>query len=1075
MNATSQTPKQEALVLGCKRIKEGFLLGTNRDRSVNLALLKQRLFAWHKASFYGTALEWIDYAVGKDSGIILPDALAPGYFAHAIHEAAIHVTLAPELELLVKAAPVLLRCLKEGRFVPDFAKWQEGKPGWRLLPEGQDAVIWEETLKAAAETGNDPVSGWLDGLMGNLLGPSSPAGLIWEQLLEQRAPLKAVYSQEKGKAKKGGQDGGESAQSPGSAGMFLDEEDWLIAIGWKEDSFPYLPALRLKEPEADTQLGEWALETVLLDRSGAGNVILWEDWMDKALPVGSGEASGQNGTLPAAGTAAAEVAAALSGENGAALVSGAATALTDATGISAAQLGLLRRRLDKERARWLLAAPQLADPDNAGQARSRLHDQEAWRFLTEDSVKLAEAGASVLMPGWWETVRKQKMLLKAKVRSSVGSKDSMFGMDSIIQFDWRMAVGGATLTEEEFRRLAEQQRRLVQVNGQWILLDPDMLEEIKKVMKRLQKKKGLSFREALELHLLGGADIGEASGEPSDGEADGRDAASMLRLEVELNSHLSRMVDQLQQTSSIPVASDPAGFQGELRRYQREGVSWMTFLRRFGLGGCLADDMGLGKTVQWIVYVLHLKENGLLDTPALLICPTSVIGNWQKELERFAPSLAVHLHYGTRRAKAEAFPASVNGADVVITSYALAHLDEEELAGMEWSTLCLDEAQNIKNVYTKQAGSIRKLNARHRMALTGTPIENRLTELWSIFDYMNPGYLGTLGEFRRTFVTEVEKGNAEKTAQVQKLARPFLLRRVKKDPAIQLDLPEKNEMKSYVPLTLEQGALYESILKEMFDKVDRLPPMERRGLILATLTRLKQVCDHPLLLTKQTGEGQDGEGIARAASPGRRTSRRNTAGQESGNRGEAKGPNELVARSSKLSRLLEMVEELRTEGDKCLIFTQFVEMGHLLRNALEQELGEDVLFLHGGVSKSRRDEMIEGFQQLEKSGIFILSLKAGGVGLNLTAANHVFHFDRWWNPAVENQATDRAFRIGQTRDVQVHKFISLGTLEERIDQMIDKKQGLSQQIIGSGEGWITELSTDELRELFSLRKQWMHE
>jgi SNF2 family DNA or RNA helicase len=335
------------------------------------------------------------------------------------------------------------------------------------------------------------------------------------------------------------------------------------------------------------------------------------------------------------------------------------------------------------------------------------------------------------------------------------------------------------------------------------------------------------------------------------------------------------------------------------------------------------------------------------------------------------------------------------------------------------------------------------LQGDHRIALTGTPIENRLTELWSILDFLNPGYLGSLREFSHRYVAKIEKTkDVAAIGQVQKLIRPFLLRRVKKDPAIQLDLPDKNEMKAYVSLTTEQASLYENYIQDMFAKLERLKAMERRGLILAALTKLKQVCNHPALLLK--------EGVQ----------------------------THTLGRSNKVERLLDMVNELRQEGDRCLIFTQFVETGHLLQNILQKELKEKVQFLHGGTPRAERERMIDTFQDespdLENgSGIFLLSLKAGGTGLNLTAANHVFHFDRWWNPAVENQATDRAFRIGQTRHVQVHKFVTLGTLEERIDEMIERKQGLSQQIVGGGEGWITELSTDDLHDLFSLRRDWV--
>jgi SNF2 family DNA or RNA helicase len=1014
--------QEVVMQLRCCRMKEGFLLWVDSSLAVNMSALKQRLFAWHKDSFYGTILELVEAGAGERSGILLPDTMAVRYLAEGITEAAVKLDYGTEIVLLRKAAQIMLRCLEEGRYAPDYRKWRQGRLGWRLTPEAEDAEAWAQVLEESTTVHADWLDEWLDGVLNGLTADNDKVNQAWEKLSESYPLLRTRGTAIRVNAAEQ-TDEPDNNRDVSSNGIYMDEEDWFIAIGWKKDEVPFRVALQLVEPEQEygQEKEDWTLETVLLDRADNNVKVVWKDWMEQEILLL------EDKELP-------EV----------------------LETIPASWIPLLKQRLSRERTRWLQAAPHLGE--NVQNIRRRLQEHEVWSFLTEDSVRLAEAGAYILLPSWWEAIQKQKVRLKAKVRSSVGTTSSMFGMDSILQFDWRLAIGEAHLTEEEFRRLAEQKRRLVQINGQWVLLDPAMLEQIRLIMKRVQKKKGLTFREAMELHLLGGSDIGGSSVEES-GLESGLEGSS-LRLEVELNEHLSKMVGQLQNTASIPIVGDPEGFNGELRRYQREGVAWLAFLRQFGLGGCLADDMGLGKTVQWIVYLLHLKQHGLLSSPALLICPTSVIGNWQMELARFAPELKVQLHYGTRRSKGEEFSASVEGTDVVITSYTLSHLDEDELSMLEWSTLCLDEAQNIKNAFTKQAAAIRALNARHRIALTGTPIENRLTELWSIFDYLNPGYLGSLGEFRRTFVSSIEKGDLERTQQVQQLVRPFLLRRIKKDPAIQLDLPDKNEMKTYVPLTVEQGALYESIIQDMFEKVDKLSPMERRGLILATLTRLKQVCDHPDLLVKKDGDNR---------APAARSKSRGMT------RGESPLNKETAASSSKLARLLEMVEELRSEGDKCLIFTQFVEMGHILQHTLQKERGEEVLFLHGGVPKAKRDEIIARFQNEEEAGIFVLSLKAGGTGLNLTAANHVFHFDRWWNPAVENQATDRAFRIGQTRDVQVHKFISLGTLEERIDQMIDKKQGLSQQIIGSGEGWITEMSTDELRELFSLRRQWMQD
>ncbi len=1002
----------ETVTLDAVPTDKGLLLIPVDRQPLPIEHVKHRLFAWHEASFYGTLLETLKGDYKGEDAIVLPEGMSVRYLAKDIHNAAIEMEYTPRLTYLIQAAPILLRCLEEGRFAPDYESWREGRLGWRLLLEDEESAEWEKLLEESAEEGMKPlVAEWPNRVLDAWTKEHTEVSSAWEKLLEAYPLIQPT--------RLSGQNN-DPADAP-AEGLVADEEDWQILTGWKKDEVPFRVALRLTEPGTTDDHGEvretWQLDTVLLDRDNPAFRVLWQDELETS----------------------------------------ADSLLPEAWHVEAGP------RVQKEQRRWLTVVPGL---DGAGGTVKRiLPDEEVWRFLTEDSVRLAEAGAAVLLPAWWEQVRKQRVRLKAKVRSSVGAAGSMFGMDAIIEFDWRVALGEAQLSEEEFLRLAEHNKRLLRVNGEWVLLDPTMLEAIRKIMSRTRKKNGLTFREAMELHLLGGTEL--EHGETDEPGADDPDEdEGLLRLEVELNEHLGRMLGQLQETATIPLLPDPAGFQGELRRYQREGMSWMTFLSRFGLGGCLADDMGLGKTVQWIGYLLHLKESGRLTAPALLICPTSVIGNWQKELERFAPGMNVLLHYGAQRVKGEAFPASIEGADVVLTSYTLTQMDEESLAQVEWSALCLDEAQNIKNAYTKQAAAVRRLNARHRIALTGTPIENRLTELWSIFDVVNPGYLGSLGEFRRNFVSEVEKGNTARIGQVQQLIKPFLLRRVKKDPAIQLDLPDKNEMKTFVPLTAEQGALYESIVQDMLNKVETLSPMERRGLILATLTRLKQVCDHPLLLVKK------GEEVSSEAGLLEEEETSSGVGRDRG--GSARGVG-MAGQSAKLARLLEMIEELRVEGDKCLIFTQFAQMGRLLQETLAAERGEPVLFLHGGVPKVKRDEMVERFQEDAVTGIFVLSLKAGGTGLNLTAANHVFHFDRWWNPAVENQATDRAFRIGQRRDVQVHKFISLGTLEERIDQMIDKKQGLSQQIIGSGENWITELSTDELRELFTLRRQWMEE
>ncbi len=765
-------------------------------------------------------------------------------------------------------------------------------------------------------------------------------------------------------------------------GGAADEEDWLVAAGIRKDLFPFRLALQLAEP--DEEHG-WRLRSAVQHREGGAWIPLADN----------GQAAVGEQELPVE------------------------------------WLPLLAERLEKERRKWQLSAPEILREED-GNIRSELTDSEAYTFLEKTSLKLLQAGCPVLLPSWWETVRSRKFRLKAKMKSSVGSSEQpMFGLNELVQFDWKLAVGNIDLSEAEFMQLAADNRRLMRVGGEWVHLEPADVERIKRWMKQVARRKGLTLRDVLEMHLRGTSPLTEDE-----------DDGISLAAEVELNSHLTKWLEQLQQTGGIPEIELPDTFRGQLRPYQLQGVSWLAFLRRFGLGGILADDMGLGKTVQFTAYLLYVKHMARQGTgrsgPSLLVCPTSVIGNWEKELERFAPDLNVIVHYGPKRDKGEEFARAISGADIVITSYSLVPLDEEELERIEWNALCLDEAQNIKNVNTKQSAAIKRLHAYHRIALTGTPMENRLTELWSIFDFINPGYLGRLSEFRQHVVTPIERTRDEEAiAGLQRWTRPFMLRRVKSDPAIVDSLPDKSEAKMFVSLTAEQGALYENLVSDLLDNIDKEGPMRRRGRILSALTKLKQLCDHPQLLLGDSVTGDVWD----------------------------------VERSNKTMRILEMVEEIAAEGERCLIFTQFVDMGMMLQRLLQERIGLPVPYLHGGVPKAQRDDMIAKFSDMNEPGCaFVLSLKAGGTGLNLTAANHVFHFDRWWNPAVENQATDRAFRIGQKKKVQVHKFVTLGTLEERIDQMIDRKQTLNDQIVSQSDQWVTELSTEELRELFALRR-----
>ncbi len=686
-------------------------------------------------------------------------------------------------------------------------------------------------------------------------------------------------------------------------------------------------------------------------------------------------------------------------------------------------------------------------------------------------------GLACSITGMVETARRKRPKLKAKISEEEDKRTgkSFFGLDALIDFDWRVAIGETELSEDEFLELAEKQERLALFRGQWIVLDPELLEQIRRAMSGIDRRRGLSFQDVLQLHLMR---QGKATGTEEAEEDEELLEMQRIEIEVELNAQLEELIRQISQQNELPLIPIPEGLQAQLRPYQQEGFSWLSFLRRFGLGACLADDMGLGKTIQLITYLLHIREDAAhavqmqmsdgttldhahtnssmlqdADTPtSLVVCPTSVLGNWQKEIARFAPSLRVALHYGSKRTSGDDFQQLVAQHDVILTSYATASLDQELLQTVTWATVCLDEAQNIKNAQTRQSQTVRSLHALHRVALTGTPIENRLAELWSIYDFITPSYLGGMKGFQDRFATPIEKEqDEERTLELQRMVKPFMLRRTKKDPNIQLNLPEKNEMKTYLNLTPEQGAMYDQAVNQLMQQVNQLQGMKRKGAILSALTQLKLICDHPDLVhmpqTLEEGQDQEPEEL----------SMENDA---------------LINRSAKLERLLEMVRELREEGEKCLIFTQYIGMGQMIQRILSEELNEPVLYLNGSTSKTARDRMIEQFQAPGEPNIFILSLKAGGVGLNLTAASHVFHVDRWWNPAVENQATDRAYRMGQQRNVQVHKFISLGTLEERIDEMLESKQQLSNNIIATSEGWITELSNDELQSLFSLRREF---
>ncbi len=697
---------------------------------------------------------------------------------------------------------------------------------------------------------------------------------------------------------------------------------------------------------------------------------------------------------------------------------------------SSRQVQFLEKRFENPQERLLAdlgRASRLYAPLNRSLRSARpetceLNTNEAYSFLREAAPLLEEWGFGVLVPSWWDRKTGATGALGVRLKLSPGKDTGRvaghgLSLSSVVRFDWEVAIGDERLSREEFERLSAMKVPLVQIRGQWVELKTELVEKAIEFLESKQRQGYLSLQEVLGLAL---------------GRED--EAMGLKAVDLDARGWIKEFLDSLRDQERIVQVPEPANFIGTLRPYQQRGVAWLSFLHRWGLGACLADDMGLGKTIEFLALLLHEKEQGRINGPSLIVCPTSVIGNWQREAARFAPSLKVMVHHGADRLSEGRFSKAASECDLVITSYSLTYRDAEALGSVEWACVALDEAQNIKNPETKQARSVRQLKAERRVALTGTPVENRLSELWSIMDFLNKGYLGSLAEFKRRFAIPIERYREMEAAnRLKAIVQPFVLRRVKTDPRIIRDLPEKMEMKVYCPLTREQATLYEAVVRDMLRRIEESEGIERKGLVLSTLMKLKQVCNHPAQFLK------DGSAVDN--------------------------------RSGKLARLVEMLEEALAEGDSMLIFTQFVEMGEMLKRHLQSCFGCEALFLHGGVPRKTRERMIARFQQEDGPSIFVLSLKAGGLGLNLTRANRVFHFDRWWNPAVEEQATDRAFRIGQTRNVQVHKFICMGTLEEKIDAMIESKRELAEITIGTGEAWITELSTDQLRDLFELRKE----
>ncbi len=656
-------------------------------------------------------------------------------------------------------------------------------------------------------------------------------------------------------------------------------------------------------------------------------------------------------------------------------------------------------------------------------------------FLTKDAPALRQAGYGIILPSWWKGNGTQaKIRARGDIKNPKMKTRGIFDLNSIVEFDWQIAIGDNKVTLTELNRLANAKVPLVHMRGQWVQVSP---EEIKQIIKFLKKKtKKSTLLEAIKMGLGGEFEL---VGTLHENNTSGIDVEIQSK-----NKDISKMLNMLTGKAKLEKMKQPKGFTGKLRPYQNNGFSWLYFLQRWGLGGCLADDMGLGKTIQTLALIQQYRsESGSKKNSAfLLVCPTSVISNWEKEAHRFTPELSVMIHHGVSRNKtASSLQRKIGNYDIVISSYGLLQKDVKVIKKIKWAGLVLDEAQNIKNWQTKQAQAARAIDAKCRFALTGTPVENNIGDLWSIMEFLNPGFLGNQASFKRNFFVPIQTRQDENaTNRLKQATAPFILRRLKTDKSIIADLPEKMENKTYCSLTKEQASLYAAVLKDIEISLAASEGIQRKGIILSALVKLKQVCNHPVLLLK------DNSGI--------------TTGRKRSDQ----------MRSGKLASLTEMLAEIIEMGESALVFTQFVEMGHMLRLHIQETFGQEVRFLHGGTTRQQRDQMVQWFQNEQKgiSKILVISLKAGGTGLNLTAASHVFHFDRWWNPAVEDQATDRAFRIGQKKNVQVHKMICTGTLEEKIDMMIERKKYVSKKVIGTGEGWITEMSNDDLRNILAL-------
>lgn len=743
------------------------------------------------------------------------------------------------------------------------------------------------------------------------------------------------------------------------------------------------------------------------------------------------------------------------------------------------QLDVATKRLIERRYQHLAAvAPVLVDDAGLSHARTvafhngdpqsgdldvSLTTEQMVNFITHDVSRLRSAGFVVLLPKSWSMYEpKMRLDLSEPGDRAIAPTSSTIGLEQLVKYDWKVSLGDVELTDAEMAEIVSAKQGLINLRGQWVMADPESLNKIASYVEELSKSSRKNLKKRMETAMMQ-AQLARANRDPraEELEAIAQDLLQQFNkgLEEIAQVTLAQLRDlALKLSEDIPVEFRGTGWQNallggtetpapervpipdtvraHLREYQRRGVDWLAWMSANNLGAVLADDMGLGKTLQLLSLLAAEKEKHPERGPTLVVCPTSVVGNWIAEAGKFVPSLRTMTHHGSDRLQGERFLNKARAMDLVVTSYGVVSRDFKLLGQLTWDRVVLDEAQAIKNSGTRASQSVRSLPSRHRVALTGTPVENRLSEMRSILDFCNPGVLGSASFFRNHFAKAIEREKDEMmTQRLRDLTAPFILRRLKTDPTVIDDLPEKNEEILTVDMTTEQAALYSALVADIQQKLESAEGIAKRGLVLSTITRIKQICNHPAHYL------QDGSLITR--------------------RGKH--------RSGKVKALMELLKTCTENDEKMLIFTQYKAFGDMLVPYLSGHLSRDIPFLHGGVSKAGRDRMVAEFQSPGGPPAMVLSLKAGGTGLNLTAANVVVHLDRWWNPAVENQATDRAFRIGQLRDVRVYKMITRGTMEESIQDILDGKMHLASAIVGEGEGWITELSPEDLALLMSYR------